>query len=192
MKPTTVLVLAWVLVTPTFLAVAQRGGIAARPIGMVPQDLNNRGSRTLTSGKKIDLQANKEQQTLLARCEESAGRVHKVADEMIWPGRRWYFDRAVFPGQKQDLQEALTEMAAAHDQFRQSLRPTQEKELARHLAKLERLDTEIQTRNSAIGSELETRKPDRWSLYSDVHRIGELARKWRSEYRQIAKEVGVH
>lgn len=137
------------------------------------------------------LYATADQRAIYAKCMEATERVHKLADQMVGPGTRWNYDAAVFPGQKEQLQEALAELDAAHQHFRHTLSQAQEKELGKYFSKLDRYEAELGSRIAHVDRELSTNRPDPRRLYSDTHKIKEVAEKWRSEHRKIAKEIGI-
>lgn len=141
--------------------------------------------------RALRLQATDDQRVAFANCMKATKKVHKLADQMVGPGTRWRYDADVFPNQEKQLQAALAELDAVHQQFRHSLSQDQEWELRKYISKLDQLNTDLGERIARVDRELSRNKPDWRLLYSDTHKIKEQTEKWRSEHQKIAKEMGI-
>jgi len=82
-------------------------------------------------------------------------------------------------------------MAFAHRHFRETLSDAQAKELGERLARLERVQDGIDQWMSRLNEELAGNNVDSRRVYADAHKIKELADKWRSEHRKMAKEMSI-
>ena len=137
------------------------------------------------------MRAGDEQRMAFGMCANAGRSVHKIADQMVGPGTRWRYNDKIFPEQKERLQIALAVMTAAHEQFRQTLGDAQAEELGKRLAKLDRLQNELRRWMSRLDDELTINKPDSRHVYAYTHKIKEIADKWRSEHKKIAKEMSI-
>lgn len=165
---------------------AQHGSGHSSGDGHAGQD-----SAVANSRHALRLNVTDDQRMALLRFREATERVRKIADQMVGPGTRWRYDPRIFPAQEARLQSALADMKAAHQQFRQELSPEQEEGIAKHLTKLEQLQSDLNARVAGLDHELMIAKPDWRRLYNDAHKIKEAADKWRSENKRIAKEMGI-
>lgn len=172
------------------VAFAQHGSHGGTSSGGGSGNTGN-DSATRDFKRALMLSANQDQRTAFATCMEATDRVLRLADQMASPGTRGNYDAAVFPAQKEQMQAALAELETAHRRFHHSLNQPQEKELRQYLRKLERLQTELSKRIAQVDRELSTNKPDPRRLRDDTHKIREVAEKWQSEHRKIAKEMGI-
>jgi|GEM_PF-4838841 chromosome segregation ATPase len=137
------------------------------------------------------LSATDDQRMAFAKCMEATDRVLRLADQIVGQGTGLNYDAAVLSERKEQLQAALAELGTVHQHFRHSLSQPQEKELRKYLGKLERVQTELSKRIAQVDRELSASKPDSKRLRDDTHKVKEVAEKWQSEHRKIAKEMGI-
>lgn len=149
------------------------------------------GSSSSIDNLQRALNTTKDQRIAIGRCKDAADRVHKVAAQMVGPGTRWRYDADVFPRQEAQLRATLGELMTNHQQFRHALRSDQEMSLRTYLDRLDGLSAALTLRMEDLDRELSRSKPDGRVLYSDAHKIKELAEKWRSEHRKIAKYMDI-
>ena len=168
------------------LALAQHGGGTHSPSAGVGHDPSEADFQ-----RTLSLRATKDQRMAFAKCRQANEKVRKVVDKMTGPGTRWRYDPRAFPEQNEELQTAVKDLTAAHEQFRQALTPAQEKELQKHFDRLEQLQTTLDSQMSRLGDELTVRGPDSRRIYSDAHKIKETADKWHSEHKKIAKAMSI-
>jgi polyhydroxyalkanoate synthesis regulator phasin len=152
---------------------------------------DGRDSAVASSQQVLMLKATDDQRVAFVKCRETTERVRKLVDQMVGPGTRWRYDSRIFPGQEAQLQSALADMTAAHQQFRQTLSSEQGEGIAKHLSKLEQLQSDLNARIAKLDQELMVAEPDWRRLYNDSHKIKEAADKWRSEHKKIAKELSM-
>ena len=172
------------------VAFAQHGSHGGTSSGGGFGDTGNESSmRDLK--RALLLQATDDQRATFAKCLEATESARTIVDRMARPGTRSSYDAGIFPGQKEQLQAALAEMGAAHQNFQHSLGQAQEKELGKYLNKLNRFEADIGSRMAQLDRELSTNKPDPRRLHGYTQKIKEVTEKWRSEHRKIAKEMGI-
>lgn len=181
-KLTAMLIGSFLFATAPF-TLAQHGAGTHYPAGghLSPSD----------SQRASMIRAGEDQRIAFAMCRNSGESVHKIADQMVGPGTRWRYDEKVFPTQKERLEIALAVMSRAHQQFRETLSEAQKQDLVRNLGKLERLQNALSQRMAQLDEELRVDKPDPRRVYADTHKIKEIADKWRSEHKKIAKEMSI-
>jgi len=172
------------------VAVAQHGGHGGTSSG---GGFGNSGSDAPNRDfqRAIMLSATEDQRAAFARCMESASRSLRIADGMTGSSSGANYDAAALAKQKGQLEAALTERETTHQHFRHSLSQPQEKELRKHLAKLDRFRSEMDKRIAQLERELSSGKPDSRRLSGDTRKIKELAEKWQAEHRKIAEEMGI-
>jgi hypothetical protein len=180
-----VLVTLFLFATAPFTLAQHGGGMHFPSAGHASDSL------TADSQRMLLLRASEDQRMAFAKCVQANARVRKVVDKMTGPGTRWRYDARVFPGQNEELQIAVKDMTAAHEQFRQALTEAQEKELRKHFDKLEQLQVGMNSQMARLDDELTVREPDSRRIYSEAHKVKETADKWQSEHKKIAKAMSI-
>lgn len=177
-------------VTSVALAFAQHSGHGGTSTGgAFGHAGHDREMRDFNRG--LLLSASEDQRQLFAKCTTATEQVIALANRMVGPGTPREYDAAVFSRQEEQLRTAVAELENAHQHFSHGLNQAQEKELRKYLSKLERYQRELASRIAKVDRELATNRPDPRRLYSDTHKIREVAEKWHSEHQKIAKEMGI-
>ena len=96
-----------------------------------------------------------------------------------------------FQYRKTGCRSHLGEMAFAHRQFRETLSDAQARELGERLAHLERVQDGIDQWTVRLNEEVAGNNMDSRRVYADAHKLKELADRWRSEHRKLAKEMSI-
>jgi hypothetical protein len=148
-------------------------------------------SPTSDSRRTLMMPASDDQRMALAMCTNAGESVRKITDKMVGPGTRWRYEDKTFRGQEERLRIALAVLAASHEQFRGTLSEEQAKEIAKRLAKLDRLHREVLLALSELDEALTDKHPDPRRVYAEAHKIKEVAEHWGSEHKKIAKEMGI-
>jgi G:T/U-mismatch repair DNA glycosylase len=143
---------------------------------------------------KLD-QATGIQREAFAYCMTTADAARKTGRQMgsnsYWNAKHGIYDlNAVYRGKPQ-LQLALTDMAAAHQQFLKVLSQDQNTALGPNLSRLEQLQTGLNLEMSQLNQELRAVRPDRFRASTSVYEIGKTLDKWRSEHKRIAKKMSI-
>ena len=151
------------------------------------------GHKSLTSDSRRTLTApaSEDQRMALAMCAIAGESVRKITDQMVGPGTRWRYDDKSFRGEEERLRIALAVLAVSHEQFRGTLSDEQAKELTKRLDKLDGLHREVLLSLSELDGALTDEHPDPGRVYAKAHRIKEVAARWGSEHKKIAKEMGI-
>ena len=166
------------------LALAQHG--AGKHYPAAGQDV-----RATNSERAEKMRATDDQRLAFGECAKVGESVRKIIDRMVGPGTRWRYDDKLFPIQKDRLQIAFGEMAFAHRQFRETLSDAQARELGERLAHLERVQDGIDQWMVRLNEEVAGKNMDSRRVYADAHKLKELADRWRSEHRKLAKEMSI-
>ncbi len=174
------------------LALARPGGAHFTGAGIV----DTRDNLTMIDPQQsLSMRASDVQRQAFAQCmsvteaARLAGRL--VGDKSYWHGKRGRFDLgAVYRGKPQ-LQLALTDMTAAHQQFLGILSQDQDTMLGPDLRHLEQLQTSLNLEMSQLNEEMRAVRSDKFRVSTSVYEIGHTMDKWRSEHKRIAKKMRI-
>lgn len=174
-------------------ALAQRGGGAIHSFGH-----SGHVSAVVDSRQGLALRATDIQRDAFARCVAATETVRKtgrlMGDSNYWNSWRYRhlgYDLGAVSARMDQFQAALTEMATAHAQFLQELDPDQKAELSPNLDRLERLQSELNSQMSQLDREVTADRPDSFRVSTRVYEIGKTIDKWRSQHKEIAKEMSI-
>ena len=140
------------------------------------------------------------QRVALAKCMEATEQIRIEASQLQAIRRPWgrgrvgysKNDLVAISDYREEINQALTHLAAVHQEFLNGLSEAQEKSLEQRLRKLDHLQTELSFRMSEIDHDLLKAQPgpDTTGISWDVDGLKRAADKWRSEHRKIEKEMG--
>jgi hypothetical protein len=174
-------------------ALAQRGGSAIHSFGH-----SGHVSAGVDSRQGLALRATDTQRDAFARCVAATEAVRKtgrlMGDSNYWNSWRYRhlgYDLGAVSGRMDQFQAALTDLAAAHQQFLQELDSDQKAELSPNLNKLERLQSELNSQMSQLDREVAADRPDSFRVSTRVYGIGKAIDKWRSQHKKIAKAMSL-
>ena len=141
------------------------------------------------------------QRMAFAKCMEAMERLRGKINQMPRIGSPWSRSRVSYSSNdldalsdlREQLETALTDLTATHQEFRKGMTDAQRRELARRLSKLEHLQAQLNSGASQLDHDLTAARPGPASpnVSWDVNSIKGAAGKWRSEHRKIAKEMGI-
>lgn len=159
---------------------------AATPAVVVPDDL--------------PAQTN-DQGVALAKCMDATQQVRLHGSQMQAIGRPWgrgrigysKNDLVALSDHRDELKQALTKLAAVHQEFLMRLSEAQEKSVEPRLRKLDRLQTEMSFKLSELDHDLLRADPgpDSTGITWDINGLNSAADKWRSEHKKISKELNL-
>jgi hypothetical protein len=174
-------------------ALAQRGGGGIHSFGHAGHDFATADSR-----RALVLESTEEEREAFAHCMAAMEAARKtgrlMGDSNYWDSWRYrhlgYDLNAVYRS-KDELQLALAGMVTAHQQFLEALSQEQTTELMPNLSRLEQLQGELNSQMSQLNEELTAAKPDSFHVSTRLYGIGKTIDKWRSQHRNIAKEMSI-
>lgn len=141
------------------------------------------------------MQATGIQREAFAHCMTATETARKTGRLMgsnsYWNARHGIYDLSAVYRSKPQLQSALTDMAAAHEQFLKALNQDQDTALGPDLSKLEHLHASLDLEMSQLGEELGAVRPDKFRISTSVYEIGKTIDKWHSEHKRIAKKMSI-
>lgn len=193
MRTTIKLFAALLLSAMVLLAQAQRGGGAVHSFGHT-----GNGSATADSRRALAFQVTDGQHDALAHCmaaTEAARELGRsVGDNTYWNSWRYrhvgYDFNAVYR-KKDQLQLALADMTASHQQFLHVLSEEQVTELRANLNSLDRLQGKLSLQIYQLDDELTAAKPDSFRVSTRLYGMGKTIDKWYSQHKKIAKEMSL-
>ena len=191
MKTTVKSLLMILLLASASLALAQRGG--TMHIG------HNRSVEAYDQA--VSMIATPAQRLAFAKCMEATERLRGTINQMPRIGSPWSRSRVSYSSNdlnalsdlREQLETALADLTAIHQEFRKGLTDAQRHELERRLSKLEHLQTQLNSGASQLDHDLTAARPGPASpnVSWDVNSIKRAGGKWRSEHRKIAKEMSI-
>ena len=145
------------------------------------------------------IQVTSDQSTDLAKCMAETKQVQNIVDQMSRIGRPWgrghidysHHDLLVFAEREQALTAAIIALTTAHGELHKNLAEIHDRNLEKHLQKLDRLQAKLYSGSSQIGRDLSAARPGPWSveLSWDVYAVRKAANEWHAEHEQIAREL---
>jgi hypothetical protein len=135
----------------------------------------------------------------LARCFKTTARIEKIANQMARVGHRRGHHRVdytskdllVLKGRERALKVALTAMTTDHDAFIKSLSHVRNRDIAKRIHRLHRLQVTLHSDNSKVAHDLISTRPGTGSvsLPWDVNTLGRAVAKWKAEHTEIARDL---
>ena len=175
------------------LALAQRAGDGIH-------SFRNRGndSATADSQRTLVFEATDDERAAFANCMAATEAARKtgrsLGDQDYWNSWRYrhvgYNLNAVY-ARKDQLQSALANMTAAHQEFLEVLNNNQITKLEPKLTKIDGLQSQLTLQMARLNEELAAVKPDPFRVSTRLYGIGQTIDKWRSQHRKIAKEMNI-
>jgi hypothetical protein len=194
MKSKIEVIATFLLLATAPFALAQRegGGVHFSGAGFMS---SGHDSTKIDSRRASVMEATGIQREAFASCMMATETVRKTGRSMgsnsYWNARHGIYDLSAVYRSKPQLQSALTDMAAAHEQFLKVLSQDQDTALGPDLSKLEHLHASLDLEMSQLGEELEAVRPDKFRISTSVYEIGKTIDKWHSEHKRIAKKMSI-
>lgn len=152
-----------------------------------------------SSGHRDPVQVTTEQRTDLANCMAATQRVQMIVDQMTTVGEPWSrgrlnysrHDLMILSDREEALSAALITLTTDHGRLLRSLAQTHDRNVAKRLQKLDRLQERLYSGNSAIARDLTHARsgPRSPELSWDVYAVRKAASKWRTVHEQIARDL---
>lgn len=140
-----------------------------------------------------------DQRTDLANCMAETKQIQNIVDQMSKIGRPWgrghidysHHDLLVFAEREQALNAAIIALTTAHGELHKNLAEIHDRNLEKHLQKLDRLQAKLYSGSSQIGRDLAAARLGPWSanLAWDIYAVKNVTNKWHAEHKQIAREL---
>lgn len=142
-----------------------------------------------------------DQRMALARCMKATDQVRTQANQMQAVGRPWgrgrigysKNDLVALSDYRDELELALSNLAAVHQEFVKGLSEAEEQRLDQRLRKLNHLQAEFSSKIAEFDHDLLKTEPgpDSTGIVWDVNSLKRAADKWQSEHQKISKELSL-
>lgn len=186
MKRTIEVLVVLLLIAATPFAFAQRGGSV---------HAQHDWSKVISQSTPM-VQVTDDQRAALAKCMEATEQVRLAVRQMTKKHRPYSRSHVIYnlitvSEHTEQFEAALTDLTAAHQEFRNTLSDAQDSRLEKHLRKLDHLQAELTSRVAKIDYGLTVERPDSLDISWNVDMVVRATNGWRSEHRKIAKEIGI-
>lgn len=132
-----------------------------------------------------------QQRAAFRNCMDASAAVYKLVDKMAAPGTRWYVDRKKFLKDQDELRAKVAEMSRRHRAFLTSLTSDQIAVIDARLAKLDRIQADLEERLQGIDDQLASSDPNGRQVWVNAYHLRNDIGTWRKEHKKLAKETGV-